>query len=220
MILGTVKKIEICRWRLRVVVPPFFLAFPFFAILSNMSVVLSRSSRLAAKGTGAPIPSTAVLKIRGHAMPASACRIQSMDFHMRWREKDYGDAYIEDWCFSVDLKSNLGSMGPRLPTISFWRNFVYFTETRIYFGYYGGHGSHIYKNAVGEAVLRHQIFTHIDDFTLAAPFDEVVARFKAATTKLTTVVRDSTVHSFSLGDVPHGTYIDEIQPPVTTISFV
>ena len=185
-----------------------------------MSVVLSRSSRLAAKGTGAPIPSTGTLKIRGRAMPASACRIQSMEFHMRWREKDYGDAYIENWYFSVDLKSNLGLMGPRLPTLTFWRNYVYFTETRIYFGYYGGHGSHIYKNAAGEAVFRHQIFSHVEDFALAAPFDKVVARFKAATTKLTTVVRDSTVHSFSLGDVPYGTYIDQIQPPVTTISFV
>ncbi len=185
-----------------------------------MSVVLSRSSRLAAKGTGAPIPSTAVLKIRGRDMPASACRIQSMDFHMRWREKDYGDAYIEDWCFCVSLKSNLGLMGPRLPTISFWRNYVYFTGTRIYFGHYGGYNSYIYKNAAGEAVLRHQIFSHVEEFTLAAPFDEVVARFKAATTKLTAVVHDSTVHSFSLGEVPPGTFVDDIQPPVTTISFV
>lgn len=181
-----------------------------------MSTLLSRSARLASKGSGAHIPPTADVKIRGHNMPSSCLRILSMDFHMRWRAKDYGDACIEDWCFSLYLRNNLGQM---MPSLSFWRNFVYFTASHIHFGYYDSQ-NYIYKNANGEAVLHKHSYKCIEEFILAAPFDEVVARFQAATTKLTIVVHDSTVYTFSLGEVAPNTYIDEIKPPVTRISFV
>jgi hypothetical protein len=174
-----------------------------------------RSARLAINGTGAD-PGTSV-SLRGNAaeLPADYYSVQSMDFDFRWRDKDYGDCVMEDWYFSVTLNDN--HVPPAQIKFSFWRNYVYFTADRIYFGYYNS-WVYIYKNDLGQAIFHHTICGGLVETPLAGDFDTVVARFKAAMVDCNSTVKDSVVYKFSLGEVT-SKWLDEHQPPSTTVAF-
>ncbi len=190
-----------------------------------MSVLIRRSSRLMMKDKGAPVPPTSILKLSGSGGPhtdpkiAAKVAIQSMDFSFYWREKDYGDAVMEEWYFTIRAKTNLSYQNPHQDlTFSFWRNFVYFSPTHILFGYYNSR-TYIYKKG-DAAIFRDQIFSSVKEYTLAIPFDEVVARMQASMENLNKTVENSAVYSFPLGDIKGVQWFDQHNPPVAHISFL
>jgi hypothetical protein len=89
---------------------------------------LRRSARLAAKGTGAPLPIPEMY-------------VTQLKFASRWRDKDYGDASISDWFTTMTLTTNktippvaIYSMPKNSPMHSFWYNRIRITDTHIMFG--------------------------------------------------------------------------------------
>ncbi len=176
--------------------------FPVF-FLSTMASV-RRSSRLMLKNSGASVAPNASVIISGRPFspflnldePAKSHEyVQSMDVSFYWREKDYGDEVMENWYFTMRATNNFG----HTHSICFWRNYVYFTADRIFFGYYNSRTS-IYKKG-DKAILCNNIFATKYEYTLSAPFDQVVAIMKAGLVDAQTKVHDSEVYTFPLGEI-------------------
>ena len=115
-----------------------------------------------------------------------------MNLFYRWREKDYGDACIEDWCFSTYLTTNMPHVSK--PHVSFWRNFVYFGKDVITFGYYFG-SPYIYRKD-DHAVIRWTTLSGFTEHRIAATFDKVVEAFKAVLENMNQVVHEMDVYRF------------------------
>ena len=192
--------------------PSFLSVFHPFCI---PFLTMYRSARLASKGTGAAPGTTVVLRGNPSAIPADYYSVQSMDFMFYWRDKDYGDCVIEDWFFTVSLNDN--HVPSSRINFNFWRNYVYFTADRIYFGYYNS-WIYIYRNDQGKAIFHHTIGGGLVEVQLSGDFDSVVERFKTSMENTNESVKDSVVYKFSLGKVTTK-YLDEHRPPSTTISF-
>jgi hypothetical protein len=173
---------------------------------------LRRSARLAAKGTGAPLPPTATVKFCGCTgeVPHESRLVQTLEFSSYWREKDYGDGVMEDWYYTIRCTDNMGQH----QSLSFWRNFIYFGPNIIYFGYYGSHVYIIQRE--GACFLEQRLLGFLTSHRLAASFDVVAAKLKAATKDINTQVQNTTVHSFHLGDIPADIFYYE--SPKTCVS--
>jgi hypothetical protein len=156
-----------------------------------------RSSRLFLKGTGAPFPTSdsphTNVRISGRDIPVSAVVLTSMTFGYRWREKDYGDEYIEDWCFDVQSNTNIGTNGP---SSAFWRNWVYIGKSTISFGCL--YNSLRIETRGEDAYLVVNTFTRNEVCRLACSFQEVVEIFKGVLIPTGHVVQQHDVYKFPI----------------------
>jgi hypothetical protein len=184
-----------------------------------------RSSRLMLKNKGASIPDNTTVKMYGYGLGYNSVskysQIQSLSVSFYWREKDYGDEVLEGWYFTMQGNTNIQMPYYSSPSFSFWRNYVYFTPTHIFFGYYNSTLC-IYKKG-NQAILRQQLLTSVGDYggeyILSASFEHVVAIMKAGLTDNNSTVRDSAVYSFPIGEVKVQ-WMDQHTPPKAHFSFV
>jgi hypothetical protein len=160
-----------------------------------MSHPIYRSARLFLKGTGAPLPNTEV-RTRGSGFPSCSSSILSMSFGYRWRDKDYGDECIEDWCFDVHSRTNFGIPGP---FFMFWRNWVYIGDSKIFFGHFKSF-YWIEAREDNAYLVRQNYYAGESEQRLACTFQKVVEIFKQALIQTEQIVQGYSVFQFPIED--------------------
>lgn len=189
--------------------------FPFQLPNSNMSTV-RRSSRLMANHTET-VDSKQTLHISGStpSFKEAPTVIQGLTFSFYWREKDYGDAVMEDWYFTVRAAINMPT--GYAPSFSFWRNYVYFAPTRISFGHLNS-CLHICKRGETAILQRHGLGA-VTEYTLADTFETVATKLKAVLKNLDTEVQGHAVYYFPL-NIPDDVHPDDYHSPPILVSFL